>query len=200
MFIELTDLLRCPAEHAESYLVLIPHVMEGRRVVRGTLGCPDCQAEYQITAGVALLGEPPAWSGEHGTGWSSAIEPDGVLALLGLEGPGGFVALVGSAGRLGAELAELLPGVHWVAINPPAGLDPPANLSQVRSARWPLKSRALRGVVIAGAAAGDPEWRDRAVRSVLPGLRAVGEGQPPAGDLLAAAGGWWVLRGAAVSQ
>jgi hypothetical protein len=118
-----------------------------------------------------------------------------LLALLGLEGPGGFLALVGSATRLAPELADLLPGVHCVAINPPAGLDPAGKVSRVRSSRWPLKVRSMRGIVIAGAAAADPEWRDRAVQSVLPGLRVVGEGAPPAGDLLAAAGGWWVVRG-----
>ena len=53
MFIELTDQLRCPADHPESFLVLIPDEMEGRRVVRGTLGCPVCHAEYRIEAGVA---------------------------------------------------------------------------------------------------------------------------------------------------
>ena len=199
MFIELTDHLRCPAEHAESYLVLIPHVMEGRRVVRGMLGCPACQAEYPIAAGVAELGEPPTWSGVHGSG-SSAIAADGLQALLGLEGPGGFLALVGTAARLGAELAELLPGVQCVAVNPPPSLDPAGKVSVVRATRWPLKARSMRGVVIAGAAAADPDWRDRAARSVLPGLRVVGEGQPPAGDLLAAAGGWWVLRGGSGDQ
>jgi hypothetical protein len=199
MFIELTDHLRCPAEHAESFLVLFPHVMEGRRVVRGVLGCPVCQAEYPIVAGVAELGEPPTWSGVRGSG-SSSLAPDGLLALLGLEGPGGFLALVGTAAQFGAELAELLPGVQCVAINPPSGFDPAGKVSLVQAARWPLRVRSMRGVVIAGGAAADPEWRDRAARSVLPGLRIVGEGQPPVGDLLAAAGGWWVLRGAPADQ
>ena len=32
MFIELTDYLRCPADHAESYLVLLPDEMQERSV------------------------------------------------------------------------------------------------------------------------------------------------------------------------
>ena len=38
MFIELTDHLRCPADHAESYLVLLPDRMDGRSVREGRLG------------------------------------------------------------------------------------------------------------------------------------------------------------------
>jgi len=191
MFIELTDHLRCPAEHAESYLILIPHQMEGRQVLRGTLGCPECQAEYPINQGVAELGEPPQQAG--GVRWASPITADGLVALLGLEGPGGFLALTGPAGFLAGELAGALPGVHCVAINPPAELAPEVSVSVVRSARWPLKARSMRGVVIAGV--GDVAWRDAARRTVLPGLRVVGEGEPPAGDLMASAGGWWVVRG-----
>lgn len=194
MFIELTDHLRCPAEHAESYLVLIPHQMEGRRVIRGTLGCPACQAEYPIREGVAELGEPPPQVGAA-RGGPGSITADGVAALLGLEGPGGFLALTGPAGRLAGELARTLPGVHCVVINPAEELRPTAGVSVVRSARWPLKARSMRGVVIAGAAAHDVAWRDAARQAALPGLRVVGEGEPPAGDLLASAGGWWVVRG-----
>jgi uncharacterized protein YbaR (Trm112 family) len=194
MFIELTDHLRCPAEHAESYLVLIPHLMEGRQVARGTLGCPVCQAEYPIREGVAELGEPPHRAGAATRG-PSPMTADGLVALLGLEGAGGFVALAGPAGRLAGELSRALPGVHCVAINPGEALEPSAGVSVVRSARWPLKARSMRGVVIAGLAADDAAWRDAARQSALPGLRVVGEGPPPAGDLLASAGGWWVARG-----
>ncbi len=42
MHIELTDLLRCPADHDEAFLVLLPDRMEGRRVLAGHLGCPMC--------------------------------------------------------------------------------------------------------------------------------------------------------------
>ena len=42
MHIELTDHLRCPREHAEAFLVLLPDRMDQRRVVAGHLGCPVC--------------------------------------------------------------------------------------------------------------------------------------------------------------
>ena len=71
MFIELTDHLRCPADHDESYLVLLPDQMEGRSVRAGQLGCPVCGRTYQLTDGVLDLGgdtaEPPA---------TTRLEPD----------------------------------------------------------------------------------------------------------------------------
>ena len=194
MFIELTDHLRCPAEHAESYLVLIPHLMEGRQVVRGTLGCPVCQAEYPIRERVAGLGGPPHWAAARPSG-PTAMTADGLVALLGLEGPGGFLALAGPLGQLAGELARALPGVHCVAINPPGDLDSPPGVSVVRSARWPLKSRSMRGVVVAREVVTDDAWCEAALQAVLPGLRIAGEGEPPAGNLLASAAGWWVMRG-----
>jgi hypothetical protein len=41
----------------------------------------------------------------------------------------------------------------------------------------------------------DGAWREAALQAVLPGLRIAGEGEPPAGNLLASAAGWWVMRG-----
>ena len=64
MFIELTDHLRCPADHEESYLVLLPDRMEERSVREGRLGCPVCGRTYTLADGILDLGgdvpEPPA--------------------------------------------------------------------------------------------------------------------------------------------
>ena len=51
MFIELTDHLRCPADHTESYLVLLPDEMQDRSVRTGRLGCPVCGRTYVLTDG-----------------------------------------------------------------------------------------------------------------------------------------------------
>lgn len=193
MFIELTDHLRCVAEHDESFLVLIPARMEGRRVLRGTLGCPVCQAEYRIEAGVADLGgSPPALARPPAAGGPGAAA---LLAFLGIEGPGGYLALVGDAARFAGGLAMALPGVHLVAVNPVE--TPPASpgLSVLRARRMPVKARSLRGVVVGAPEAADPAWQADAIRAVLPGLRATGTGPLPsvAGfEVLGAAEGWWV--------
>ncbi len=196
MFIELTDHLRCPADHPESFLVLIPDLMDGRRVVRGTLGCPVCQAEYLIADGVVRFGaghppgSPPA---------TSAGSPDAaaVHAFLGIEGPGGYVGLIGDSARVALGLGELLPGVHLVAVNPPAETRPGERMSVLRAARLPLKGRAFRGMVVGLPEALDAGWQRASIGALLPGLRATGTGPVPDAEgfeVLGEAGGWWVGR------
>ncbi len=223
MFIELTDHLRCPADHPEAYLVLIPNAMQARRVLSGTLGCPVCHAEYRITDAIAdftPVAEPPPARGvassprlraalkdslaggptsapERRPVAGSAIDTEAILAFLGLEGPGGYLGLVGDAVRFAAGLSSGLPGAHLVAINPPTGTQPSTELSIVRSPRIPLKARSLRGVVVGLPFAEEPGWPAAAIRAVLPGLRATGAGPAPEVDgfeLLGAADGWWVGR------
>lgn len=196
MFIELTDHLRCPAAHPESYLVLIPDRMAGRHVATGLLGCPICQAEYPIVDGVARMGEPPAAPAVTG----EVPGPEALLAFLGIEGPGGYVALVGEAARVAPGLAALLPGVHLALVNPPGEVPAGEGWSALEAGRLPLKARSMRGVVLGAPAGDDPAWVAAGIGAVLPGLRAAGHGAPPAVEgfeLLAAAGGWWVGRGGA---
>ena len=192
MFIELTDHLRCPAPHDEAFLVLIPDAMRGRTVLQGSLGCPVCHRVYPIADAVLAFGQAPP-APEPGD-----VPPaEALLAFLGLEGPGGFVGLVGSAAARAADLAGLLPGVHCVAVNPPGSVRPSVSVSVVRSPRPPLKARSCRGLVLGAPEAGDPTWAE-VVGAVLPGLRVTGQGAPPARpglDLLASADGWWVARG-----
>lgn len=193
MFIELTDHLRCVAEHDESFLVLLPSRMEGRRVLHGTLGCPVCQAEYRIDGGVVDLGAGPSPVPAAPTHGGLAVPA--LLAFLGLEGPGGYIGLVGEAARGAEEIARALPGVHLVAINPVEPMPPSPAVSIVRAVRMPLKARSLRGVVVDVSADAAPSWQADAIRAVLPGLRATGRGATPVlegFELLGAAEEWWV--------
>lgn len=193
MFIELTDHLRCVADHEESFLVLVPDQMDGRRVLRGTLGCPVCQAEYRIDAGVVDMGRAASVLPAFTSGGS--LDASALLAFLGLEGPGGYLALVGDAAQFAGAIAAELPGVHLVAVNPIAPPESSPHVSVIRARRMPLKARSLRGVVIGGPEAAEPAWQADAIRAVLPGLRATGTGPVPATEgfnLLGAADGWWV--------
>ena len=189
MFIELTDHLRCPADHEEQYLVLLPDRIEERSVRAGRLGCPVCGRTYLLEDGVLDLGGAPATPGP------TALAPDGIAALAGLGGPGGWLALVGAPGDAWAELRELLRGVGLVAVNPGPDTRDEAGISVIRAARLPLKSRSMRGVVLGPPYAADPAWVAEAARVVLPGLRVVGEGADPTPesiDVMASAGGVWV--------
>ena len=53
MFIELTDHLRCPADHEESYLVLLPDRMEGRSVRERAAGLPGLRPHLLAGGGSA---------------------------------------------------------------------------------------------------------------------------------------------------
>ena len=190
MFIELTDLLRCPEDHDESFLVLLPDRMEGRWVKTGQLGCPVCGRTFELVNGVFDAGGEPA---PHAG--ASRLDAEGLTALAGLHGPGGYMALVGSVASLWKEMAELNPGVALVGINPERGVPDGPALSVLRAGRIPVKSHALRAVVLGRPYADDLYWVGEARRVVLPGLRVVGEGaDPPAEviDLMASAGGVWV--------
>lgn len=192
MFIELTDHLRCPADHDESFLVLIPDEMKGREVVRGVMGCPVCSREYPIANGVAQFGAVGSTTSEPVAG---AVNPAAIAVFLGLEGPGGYLGLIGEAASFADELSDLLPGVHLVAVNPPPSAASGERLSVVLSPRVPFKRKSLRGIVLGSPFGDQAGWAESAVRAVLPGLRAVGHGLTPQFEgfgLMAEAEGWWV--------
>ncbi|MEP6551305.1 MAG: hypothetical protein ABJB95_08985 [Gemmatimonadales bacterium] len=191
MFIELTDHLRCPADHDESFLVLLPDRMEGRSVRTGHLGCPVCGRTFPLVDGVLDIGDAPT----PGVGSGSVLDADALSTLAGLHGPGGYLVLVGPVASLWSDLAELNPGVALVAVNPPGDVFDTLELSVLRGARLPIKSGSMRGVVLGRSFAEDPSWIREAARVVLPGLRVVGEGNDPAPELidrLASADGVWV--------
>jgi uncharacterized protein YbaR (Trm112 family) len=190
MFIELTDHLRCPADHEESYLVLLPDRMEDRSVIEGRLGCPICGRTYTLANGIldfdGEVPDPPV---------STLLEPEPLTALVGLSGPGGYLVLVGRPAAAWRQVGELNPGVGLVAVNPgPEVVDAPG-ISVLRSGSLPLKSRSMRGVVLGSPYGSDPRWVKDGARVVLPGLRMAGEGRVPESaeiDLMATAGGVWV--------
>ncbi|HEU4699704.1 MAG TPA: hypothetical protein VFS40_11015 [Gemmatimonadales bacterium] len=192
MYIELTDHLRCPAEHDEQFLVLLPGLMEGRDVRTGELGCPVCGRTFRVADGVFHAGDaPPPPAPDAPT----LLTPEAMAAFLGLSGPGGYVVLVGVPARGWRELLEASPGVGPVLVNPPAETAAEYPVSVVRGGRIPLKTRSMRGVVLGPEVAGDPAWVREAARVVLPGLRIAGEGpvpEVPGLEVLASAGGCWV--------
>ena len=190
MFIELTEILKCPRDHRESYLVATPIAMDGRHIVRGVVGCPECRAEFPIVDGVAWFGPPDAPAAPVA---SPAYEADGLAAFLNLTGPGGYVVLAGAAARHAAALAAVVPGVHVVAVNAPGAPVPAPALSYLHApAGLPLTSRSVRGVALGADAAGEP-WLAEAARVLLPGLRLVVEG-----ETVAPAGVAELARGAGV--
>jgi hypothetical protein len=190
MFIELTDHLRCPVEHDEAFLVLLPEVVDGRSVRTGTLGCPVCDRRFALRDGVFDTGDAPPPPSE-----ATRLAPETLAPLVGLNGPGGYLVMVGPPAAAWREVAELIPGVGLVAVNPPATVADQVGVSVIRGGRLPLKTRSMRGVVLGAPFGGHPAWMREAARVLLPGLRAVGEGGEPPPDLIdvmASADGVWV--------
>ncbi len=190
MFIELTDHLRCPSDHDERFLVLLPDRMEGRSVRSGQLGCPVCGRVFHLADGVFDAGDAPPAGGEQ-----TVLTGDALEALAGVHGPGGYLVLAGAPAALSEEIAERFPGVALIAVNPPAGVADEDLMSVVRAGMLPLKARSMRGVVLGAPFGEDPHWVGEAARVVLPGLRVVGEGGDPEAEgveLIASAGGVWV--------
>ncbi len=182
MFLDLTDILRCPRPHAEGYLICGPVTMDGRDVVRGGLLCPDCGTEYPILDGVAWFAPPPPAAAEPAAP-ASGLTADALHAFLDVQGPGGTALLLGEPGRLGADLAARLPGVQVVAVNPPEGVGPAPSFSVLRSpAGFPVRRHSVRAVVVGAAMAVEP-WLSAAAGALLPGLRLVveGDGELPGG-------------------
>ncbi len=192
MFIELTDILRCPADHEEGVLVLLPDGVTDRQVRSGHLGCMDCGLVYPILEGVAEFEAAPIEAAR-----SVRLTGVAMVAFLGLGGPGGYVALVGGAAEDWTGFAEASDGVHVLALNPPPGVPSGRGVSMARGAGVPVKSRHLRGVVLGPGYADAPAWIAEAVRTLLPGQRVVGEGETPSVpelEVLASADGVWVAR------
>jgi hypothetical protein len=190
MFIELTDHLRCPADHDEAFLVLLPDRVDGRTVRSGTLGCPVCDRRFALQDGVFDAGDaaPPSAS-------LTLLTPESLAPLAGVNGPGGYLVLVGPPAADWAGVSELVPGVGLVAVNPPATVMDGGVVSVIRAGRLPLKSHSMRGVVLGAPFGGEASWVREAARVLLPGLRVVGEGSDPPPDvidLMASAGGVWV--------
>lgn len=191
MFIELTDHLACPADHEEQFLVLLPDLMEERRVVSGDLGCPVCGRIVRIDQGIADFGDAAL------SGGGTSLTAEALEAFFGLSGPGGYLALVGGVATLAEPLSALIPGVRFVLVNPPAGTPDSERGSVLRAPRLPLKIGTMRGIAVGADLAADPAWLLDSARALLPGLRLVAEGgQPPERTIkeLARVGNIWVGR------
>ena len=193
MFIEISEFLRCPQPHEDSFCVVVPHEMVGRMILRGLVGCPACKQEYPIADGVVHFGQAAAAA--EAAAAAAAADPDAIWALLGLTSPGGLVVLVGSAARLAGELARRMGGVHFIGMNPSAGIEMSPALTRLRHPdHIPLRHAVARGVVLGAEASAEP-WISEGARVLLNGQRLVAVAETisaPGLEGLAAGHGLWV--------
>jgi uncharacterized protein YbaR (Trm112 family) len=192
VFIEVAELLRCPAGHpATHHCVLLPTRIEARVVWEGMIGCPVCETEYPIVDGVVMFGPAPAPAVTP----SALPDPEALHAFLGLTTPGGVVVLLGAVAEAAPALGARLDGVHIITLNGPASVAGASGVTRLVSGGGiPLRDGVARAVV-ADATHAASVWTVDAVRVAQSGARVVVLAtQPtvPDCDELASAAGVWV--------
>jgi uncharacterized protein YbaR (Trm112 family) len=151
VFIELIDLLRCPNQHADSWMVAAFNKMDGRFVVDGRLGCPICSRNYEIRDGIAdlrvELDDLPSSSREpeNGADGDAALR---AAALLGLSSPRSLVLLVGAAAGLGEWISEMTEA-RVMAINPFDRISETERIASIRvNDRFPFAPVSVDAIML----------------------------------------------------
>ena len=202
MHIELTEMLRCPEDHREEFLVLSTSEMNGRMVNLGVVGCPVCHRAFEIIDGIVDFTEVITGERQLRAVRRTPVQPttpvdaQSLQALLDLGGPGGYVVLVGSAARHADGLASLMGGIHFIGINAPADIEELPVMSLLQTDQViPLRGAMARGAVVGAELARTP-WVGEAARVLLHGRRLVIESEhptlPESMQLLAVGQGLWV--------
>ena len=198
MFIELLDTLRCIRPHEDSWLVGSFDELIDRHIIRGTLGCPVCGAEYPVRGGVADFRMSVHQADEAASVAEAAASHDEsaamrLAALLGLGEPGGIVLLMGQWAASAPALEALVPGVQFLLVNPASPVFPFASVART-DAVLPFAAASVRGAVFDPAGATEMTAR-HAARVIRPGGRLIapaGEPVPEGITELARDGSQWV--------
>lgn len=183
MYVELIDALRCPRPHADTWLVAAAAETRDRCVVRGTLGCPVCRAEFPVTEGVAAFDQAPGPAreplGTSAAGAAAGSDDEAVrlAALLGLTSPGGIVAVGGAWGAVVDALLQVA-DVRVLVVEPLHAHVPREPVGALRGAWLPVAAASLRGVALDHATAA-PERLAAAVIALRPGGRLVAPAGTP---------------------
>jgi len=192
----LTDRLACPRCGPDFGLILLADKLVERRVHDGVLGCPNCRDSFAIRDGFADLRAPPRGelaAGLVGEEGGEIEDASRAIALLGLVGGGGTVALVGESARKGAAVARALTDLQIVAIDADlrSWSDVPGVSRLVAAPGLPFFSGMLRGVVVDGRLGTD--LIQEACRVVAPRSRVLVERAPEGTDRILEDSGLTVL-------
>jgi uncharacterized protein YbaR (Trm112 family) len=149
MYIELIDLLRCPVEHEETWLVASFDRMEGRFIFAGKLGCPVCSATYEIIDGI------PRFSSAQMPGNDPECSDEDVIrtaALLNLTRPDSLAVLCGSEAISANRVSEMTQA-RIVALNPGSHVEETERVAVVTcERRIPLASASVDAIALGDAA------------------------------------------------
>jgi uncharacterized protein YbaR (Trm112 family) len=158
VYIELIDLLRCPREHEESWLVAAFNKMQDRFVIEGRLGCPVCSATYPIAGGVADLRDSNEIS--EVTKHETKIEDETeaavrIAAMLGLTRAGSVAVLEGLDAKL-ASTVSAIGEAKVISLNSAGHAEEAENVAEVRGgSRLPLASASVDGFMLGSTSSRD---------------------------------------------
>lgn len=166
MYIELIDMLRCPRDHEETWLVAAFTKLSDRYVEEGRLGCPVCNAAYVIRDGAAIFGPELR---EAGDVVETPADPDDAIrlaAFLNLTRPGATAILQGSHAALARTVSEITQS-RTIALDPQVKIDDTELIATIRSnQRIPLASNSADAVALS-----DPSYVDDVSRVLRQGGR-----------------------------
>jgi uncharacterized protein YbaR (Trm112 family) len=166
--IELIDLLRCPRDHEETWLVAAFTKVDDRYVEEARLGCPVCNEAYVIHRGVAGFG---AMANPVTSEAENAPDPDAAIrlaAFLNLVKPGSLAVLQGRHAVSSHQVSEITQ-CRLIAIDPDIRIRDTELVATVRSdRRIPLASNSADGVALS-----DSRYLDDAMRILRQGGRLV---------------------------
>ena len=150
MHILLTDRLICPRCGPGFGLILIADRIENRRVIEGSLGCPNCRDRFPVEGGFGDLRPPPRSTRDDAPEITPPASPSAmeVAALLGLTDGPGSVALIGDMAGHATALTGLVPGIEFIGIAPGLrGWEEAEGVSRLTAgASLPFSDGSLRGV------------------------------------------------------
>lgn len=145
MFVELIDRLRCPNEHADTWLVATASRTAHRYLIDATLGCPECDAEYDVRDGDVYFGAPAPSEAMP----ESEDEAMRAAALLHVQERGLYLLDGGWASLAGA--VQGIVDVDLLLADPPTS---PGTASAGQGTlrgigdRWPLAAASLHGIAL----------------------------------------------------
>ena len=181
MYIELVDALRCPRPHAPTWMVAAATETRARCLVRGTLGCPICEAEFALENGVVHFADAEAAAAPDRTRAPIAADPSEqtmrLAAFLDLTTAGGIIAV---GGEWDPALDGLLDftDLRALVLEPTASWRPREPFGAVRGGGVPVAPGALRGVAL-DARTADALRLEAAVRALTPKGRLVAPADAP---------------------
>ena len=178
MHIEFIDLLRCPADHEDSWLVAAVTKMDGRIVVEAKLGCPVCEASYFVREGVAVFDEnSPGDDAAHKRSVDSPSPADAdtamkLAAFLDLSRPGALALLTGDWARASQAVADLT-GARIISLNATRATRRLEDVAEIRGpGRVAVADRSLDGVAL-DSGHSTPSMLDEVARLLRPRGRLI---------------------------